>query len=224
MIGKEQFDKEDQHLLDLLEQGVSRDFPNPERVGCPDSAVLREIAFRKVGLAAVEPWLKHLSACSPCFQEFSNLRKQAVHGRRRRYEVIGISAILLFAVAGWLWMRPLRPNRPMDTEVLDLRELIVAVDQDVERAEGYPLQLHRGTKHLMLKLPAEIHKEGQALEVVILKGTDDAVLASHGPTHLEGELAVLTVDLDIGSVPPGRYCLGIRHPGANWTRCPLLIV
>jgi hypothetical protein len=55
------------------------------------------------------------------------------------------------------------------------------------------------------------------LEVALLRGTGDAVLVSHGATHLEGELAVLTVDLDVGSAQPGRYYLGIRHPGANWT-------
>jgi hypothetical protein len=224
MTEKEQFGKADQRLLDRLEQSVSLDFPNPERVGCPDSSVLRDLAFRTLRIAEVEPWLQHLSACSPCFQEFSNLRKQAAHGRRRTYAIVSIAAVLLFAVAGWLWMRALHPNRSTDTEILDLRELIVGVDQDVERAEAHPLQLHRGTKHVMLKLPAQIHKEEQALEVALLRGTGDAVLVSHGATHLEGEIAVLTVDLDVGSVQPGRYYLGIRHPGANWTRCPLLIV
>ena len=121
-------------------------------------------------------------------------------------------------------MKALHPNRSTDTEILDLRELIVGVDQDVERAEAHPLQLHRSTKHLILKLPAEIHQEEEALEVALLKRTGDAVLVSHGATHLEGELAVLTVDLDVGSVQPGRYYLGIRHQGANWTRFPLLIV
>ncbi len=224
MAEKDQLGKSDQRLLARLEQSVSLDFPNPERVGCPDSSVLRDLALRKLRLAEVEPWLSHLSACSPCFQEFSYLRKQAAHGRRRTYAMVSIAAVLLFAVAGWLWMKTVHPNRSMDTEILDLRELIVAVDQDVERAEGHPLQLHRGTRHLTLQLPAAIHREEQALEVALLRETGDAVLTSHGATHLEGELAVLTVDLDVGSVQPGRYYLGLRHPGANWTLCPLVIV
>ncbi len=224
MTEKERFGKADQRLLDRLEQSVSLDFPNPERVGCPDSSVLKDLALRRLRLAAVEPWLQHLSACSQCFQEYNSLRRQAAHRRRRTYEVVGIVAVLLFAVSGWLGMRAVYPNRSMDTEILDLRESILAVDQDVERAEMYPLQLHHGTRHLMLKLPVEIHKEGQALEVALLKETGDPMLVSHGATHLDGELAVLTVDLDLGAVQPGRYYLGIRHPGANWTRCPLFIV
>ena len=221
---QEQFGKEDKRLLALLEQGVSRDFPNPERVGCPDSPVLRDIAFRRLKLAEVKPWLQHLGACSPCFQEFSNFRVKAASLRRRRYAIAGVAAVLLLSLAGWLGMKALHPNRSTDTEILDLRELIVGVDQDVEWAEAHPLQLHRGTKHVMLKLPAQIHKEEQALEVALLKRTVDAVLVSHGVTHLEGEIAVLTVDLDVGSVQPGHYFLGVRHPGANWIRCPLLIL
>ena len=74
---QEEFNKEEKRVLDLLTQGLSREFPNPQRVGCPDSAVLRGIAFRKLRLAEVEPWLEHLGSCSPCFQEFTELRKQA---------------------------------------------------------------------------------------------------------------------------------------------------
>src|SRR5271166_5164295 len=38
---QEEFNKEEKRVLDLLTQGLSREFPNPQRVGCPDSAVLR---------------------------------------------------------------------------------------------------------------------------------------------------------------------------------------
>ncbi len=52
---QEEFNKEEKRVLDLLTQGLSREFPNPQRVGCPGSAVLRGIAFRKLRLAEVEP-------------------------------------------------------------------------------------------------------------------------------------------------------------------------
>ena len=151
----------DQRLLDRLEQSVLLDFPNPERTGCPDSSVLRHLALHQLRLVEAESWLQHLSACSPCFQEFSKLRTQAAHGRRRAHAIVSIAAVLLFVVAGCLWMRALHPNRSTDTEILDLRELMLAVDQDVERAGEHPPQLHHGTKHLILKLPAEIQKKNR---------------------------------------------------------------
>jgi hypothetical protein len=102
---QEEFNQEEKRVLDLLTRGLSREFPNPQRVGCPDSAVLRGIAFRKLRLSEVDRWLEHLSSCSPCYQEFSELRKEATSQRRRTQAWIAVAAALIFAVAGWLWVR-----------------------------------------------------------------------------------------------------------------------
>ena len=78
---QQEFNGEEKQILDLLDRGLSRDFPNPQRVGCPDSAVLKGIALHKVPLAEADRWLDHFSSCSPCFQEFTQFRKQAVDRR-----------------------------------------------------------------------------------------------------------------------------------------------
>ena len=74
---REKLDKEEARILDLLARGLSREFTNPRRVGCPDSVLLRGIAFRELRLAEVHEWLDHLGSCSPCFREFTELREQA---------------------------------------------------------------------------------------------------------------------------------------------------
>ena len=79
----EKLDNEEARILDLLARGLSREFSNPQRVGCPDSAVLRGIAFRELRLAEIQQWLGHLSSCSPCYQEFTELRKQAARSSKR---------------------------------------------------------------------------------------------------------------------------------------------
>ena len=75
---REELSKEAVGILDLLARGLSREFPNPQRVGCPPSNVLKGIAFRKLRLAEVHEWLDHLSTCSPCYQEFAEMRKKVV--------------------------------------------------------------------------------------------------------------------------------------------------
>ena len=35
---QEEFNREEKRVLDLLTQGLSREFPNPQRVGCPSSS------------------------------------------------------------------------------------------------------------------------------------------------------------------------------------------
>ena len=222
MIETEQFDKEDQRLLDLLEQGVSRDFPNPERVGCPDSSVLRDIAFRKLGLAEVKRWLQHLGACSPCFEEFSSFRREAAHRRRRTYAVAGAAAVLIFAVAAWLWVRTLQPGRATDTEILDLRGLSAVVAPNVDQNDEHPVEIHRWVKHLILNLP--FGSEDEEDEIALLSETGAPVLGSRGTAHLEKQTVVLRLDMDVSKVQPGRYYLGVRHPGTDWTRYPVHVL
>ena len=111
---------EEKRILDLLGRGLSRDFPNPQRVGCPDSAVLRGVAAHKLPLSEADRWLNHFSSCSPCFQEFTQFRKQAVD-RRRTQIWLAAAAVLIVVVAGWFWMRSRPQVQTAAVVVLDLR-------------------------------------------------------------------------------------------------------
>jgi hypothetical protein len=60
-----------------LQEAILRDFPNPERTGCPGTAVIRDIAERSVRLEIVEsPDWEHIIRCSPCYREFLDLNEQ----------------------------------------------------------------------------------------------------------------------------------------------------
>lgn len=61
-------------LMDAFEYVVHRDFPNPERVGCPGREVLAQLASL--------PWdsklshlLAHIRKCAPCFDELKQIRQ-----------------------------------------------------------------------------------------------------------------------------------------------------
>ena len=208
--------------MDLLKSGLSREFPNPQRVGCPDSAVLRGIAFRKLRLADAEPWLEHLSSCSPCFQEFSDFRKEAAGQRRRKYAFLGAAAVLIIAVAGWLWVRTQHSGQSTETQVVDLRNVSAVHGQDPIQSGQHPLELHRWCKHLILDLPIG-SKEGND-EVALLSETGAPVLGSSGTARSEDQGVILKVDLDVSRVQPGEYFLGLRQPGEEWTRYPVRVI
>lgn len=217
---QEEFDREDKRLLDVLAQGLSREFPNPQRVGCPDSAVLRSVAFRKLRLADAEPWLNHLSSCSPCFQEFSEFRKEAASQRRRTMAWTAAAAVLIFAVAGWLWVRT-QHSVLAATEVLDLREVSVAPGQNPMQTEQRPLALHRWAKHLILYLPIE-SKEG-AHDIALLSATGAQIVGSSGTARLENHVVCLRVDVDLSIVQPGGYSLAVRQTTLTWIRYPVRV-
>jgi hypothetical protein len=61
-------------LIDAFENLVHRDFPNPERVGCPGREVLAQLARLP---SDIEPshLLAHVRKCASCFDELKDLRK-----------------------------------------------------------------------------------------------------------------------------------------------------
>ena len=213
---REEFSKDEKRILDLLTWGLSREFPNPGRVGCPDSAILRGIALRKLQLAEVEPWLEHLGSCSPCFQEFTELRKEAASQRRRTQVWLVAAVVLIFAGAGWLWMRTQHSVQPPETAVLDLRELSVARGQNPTEADQRPLELHHSARHLILDLPIG-SKEG-AYNLTLLSESGNQIWSTSGTAELRDHNVSLRVDVDVSGVQPGLYFLALRQPGVEWTR------
>ena len=208
-------------MLDILRQGLATEFPNPERIGCPGDALLKGIAQGKVSLIEAEPWLDHLGSCSPCFQEFKEFRRQSAIQRRRVLAWVATAAVLLFAVGGWLWVRARHAVQTTETAVLDLRERSVARGQNPSDTGQAPLEIPRTAKHLVLDLPIG-SKEGP-YDVGLLTDTGDQLLHATGMAELHDHIMGLRVDVDLSSIRPGEYSLGVRQPSLEWTRYPIQV-
>lgn len=215
---QQEFNGEEKQILDLLDRGLSRDFPNPQRVGCPDSAVLRGIALHKVPLAVADRWLDHFSSCSPCFQEFTQFRKQAVDRRRRGQLWLAAAAVLIFTVAGWLWVHTRPSVQTSATVVLDLRERSVARGGNPADTKQLALEIQRTAKHLIIDLPIG-SKEG-SYDLALVNEAGDEILRATGTATLENQIVILRADIDIRNVSPGFYLLGLRRLGLEWSRYP----
>ena len=70
---------EEQKFLELGRRVFTEHSPNPTRTGCPSKDTLRAMAFRSKQLAAADLPLQHLTICSPCFQDYTRFRRQAVN-------------------------------------------------------------------------------------------------------------------------------------------------
>jgi hypothetical protein len=55
----------------LIQQAVLRNYPNPQRIGCPGTPVIRDLAERSAKLEIVQndDW-EHIKHCSPCYAEY----------------------------------------------------------------------------------------------------------------------------------------------------------
>jgi len=203
-------------LLEILRQGLATEFPNPERIGCPGSSLLKGIAQGKVSLTEAEPWLDHLGLCSPCFKEFKEFRRQSTSQRRRVLALVATAAVLLFAVGGWLWVRARHSVQTTETAVLDLRARSVPRGQNPADTGQAPLEIPRTTKHLVLELPIG-SKEG-LYDVGLITATGEELLRATGTAELRDHIIGLRVDLDLTGIRPGAYSLGVRQPSLEWSR------
>jgi len=217
---QEEFNGEEKRILDLLGRGLSRDFPNPQRVGCPDSAVLRGIAAHKVPLSEADRWLTHFSSCSPCFQEFTQFRKQAVV-RRRTQIWLAAAAVFIFAIAGWFWVRTRPPVQTAVIVVLDLRGRATVRGENPPDTSQPPLEAPRNAKGLNLELP--IGSNEGAYDVVLLNPSGDELFRTSATAKLEDHIVVLRADVDLAGVSPGSYFLGLRQRGLEWMRFPIRV-
>lgn len=68
----------EKELLEAFERIIHEDFPNPQRIGCPENDALMKLAegFEHVGQGRL---LAHIRKCAPCFDELKALRRKARH-------------------------------------------------------------------------------------------------------------------------------------------------
>src|SRR5262249_48895413 len=84
----------------VLQEALLRNYPNPDRVGCRGSTILREMAERE--FPHEHPfWDEHVSHCSPCYREFLDFRNRvlALESQRRRNTTFGLAVVLALLVA-----------------------------------------------------------------------------------------------------------------------------
>jgi len=212
---EQEFSQEEKRVLDLLARGLSREFPNPQRVGCPGPAILKSIALHKLPLSEAEPWLDHLSSCSPCFREFSEIRKEASQPKRTQMW-LAAAAVVLLAVTGLVWIRSRPSGQTAAVVILDLRGRAALRGENPHEPSQAPLEISRNARGVILDLP--IGSNEGAYDLALLNASGAELLRTSATAKLEEHIVVLRADVDLADVPPGSYFLGVRRPGLEWTR------
>jgi hypothetical protein len=70
----------DTELINSFDTIVHRDFPNPQRIGCPGRDSLMSLVA-SLGDAQSAMVLAHIRQCAPCFDELRELRRKQSHDR-----------------------------------------------------------------------------------------------------------------------------------------------
>src|SRR5260370_6213458 len=148
--------REEKRILDALGHGLLRECPNPERIGCPSSEIVRGIARHRVPLIEAEPWLDHLTSCSPCYRDFCQFRDAYEFRRMTVLFAIVASVLVIASAGGWSLVKKYRQRDLDPTAVLDLRDRSVprGTESGSNPSQGeQPLEIRRTVPNLNISLP-----------------------------------------------------------------------
>jgi hypothetical protein len=213
-------ERDEKRILDALGRGLLKEFPNPDRAGCPGSAVLKKIASHEVPLTEAEKWLDHLGSCSPCYSDFS--RFQAAYRNRRNRTLLAVAASILIVASTAGWALFVRQREPLGTQtaVLDLRGRSIARGTETNPAEP-PLEIAHNVSRLEIYLPLG-SSEGDYGVRIAAPGAK-ILFATTGIAHIHEGITSLTVDVNLSSASPGLYVLQLQKVGPGWSSYPLTV-
>lgn len=209
---------DEKRILDALGRGLLKEFPNPNRRGCPGSDVLKRIASHEMPLSEAEKWLDHLGSCSPCYSDFCTLKAANRNRRVRTVLALAASMMIVALVAGWAFF--LRQKEPVGTEraVLDLRNRSIARGTEPNPAEP-PLEMARKVSHLEIYLP--LGSADGDYGVRISRPREKILFSTKGVANIKKGITSLAVNVNLSSASPGLYVLQLQKGDSGWTAYPL---
>jgi hypothetical protein len=206
-------ERDEKRILDALGRGLLKEFPNPDRTGCPGSDVLKRIASHEMPLAEAEKWLDHLTSCSPCYRDFCQFQAAYQRRRTRTFFAIAAGILIVASLAGWAFLVRHKESFVDQTAVLDLRNR--SIPRGTEPNEGeQPLKMSRAARHLDIYLPFG-SPEG-SYEIRITNTVGDAVLSANCVASLNDGVTSVRMVVNLSSVPSGEYVLQVRRPNLEW--------
>ncbi len=192
---------------------LGSDFPNPDRVGCPQRSFLESIAAGKLPLNEITPWMKHLGACSECFRDVAKFR----HGFQRRKSFRLAYAAAAMAMLAALTLILLTTHRLGTTNgqeaVLDLRDESRSRGPNPNSGSSKELpKLSLSSHNILIYLP--MGAEG-SYEVRVIDESGKLAGTATGTGERKGSVTVLPIKLNLSHARPGTYSLILRRDAAS---------
>ena len=207
-----------------VQDSILRNYPNPERRGCPGDHVVRSVAAR-TELKADDVW-EHITHCSPCYAEFlaykDEIRRKRRHDVRvRRRTVIGLAAATAVGVPVLLITRPDESPGQVIIAEWDLERYAPSRSLEEEQARppfGAPLRRGR----IRVRMPLGTDKGTYEIEV---RRTEEgpALKTATGNAQIVDGHTILPFEIDMSDLPAGSYFAAIGGHGKSWRVQPLIL-
>jgi hypothetical protein len=210
-----------------VQQTILNNFPNPNRVGCPGGARVREVAARGT-IVEDDDW-QHITHCSECYREFLATKEQLRRsGRRGRIlGLIGGTALLILVagIAGYRYLGERKAPHEIvavsfEPATLNFRDSSESRGDGKARVKEIPV-LPRRPLELTVVLPFGSEPGFYQFEFVDSSGrvleSGDANATIH-----DGDTRFVT-RLNTTGMSPGNYKVGFRQASFNWALLPFRV-
>ena len=212
--------RDEKRILDAMGRGLLKEFPNPNRVGCPGAEILKKIASHVMPLSESEKWLDHLGSCSPCYSDFSAFRAAYQRYRTRSVLAIAASILIVAGLAGWALSHRQKEPLVAQTAVLDLSNRSIPRGTETNSAEP-PLEIARNVAHLKIYLPLGSSDGDYGIRI---SGPGEKIfLATRATASKQQGIPSVAVDVNLSSASPGLYVLQVQKSESAWNSYPLRV-
>ena len=195
---------------DPIKEWLLTAHPNPQRIACFPSEVLRDLANKR--LPADHPAFDHLDVCSPCYKEFSfflQARQLADRDKNKRFiKISGIAALIVVSVGSWIGIRQYssvlstKRVQPAPLGVINFSTASTRGQGQVEKDQIIP----RTVRALAIIVP--FRDEPGVYDVELRRASDDqVVLRFTGTVSQDNRSGFRTLRgaVDFAKLTPGWY-------------------
>lgn len=230
-IGKGFTRQDERRLIKIATEAIRNDFPNPERLLCPESTALRAIARRHLSIPDAEDAIDHIATCALCFDEYNRHRRRYLLLRCARLALVFLAGIVAIGVAWHFGPVNRVPEKqpiahqaldPVLAATLDFRDRTVQRSAEAQRRpEPETPHLRRALLKLTILLP--IGTEEGAYTVQFWTRNNQPVANETGTMAWDGSAETLLTTIDLRKLAPGQYTMAIRATNASWYTYPVIL-
>ncbi len=204
-----------------VQDSILRNYPNPERRGCPGDNVVREIAER-TELNADVLW-EHITHCSPCYATFLAFKQES----RAKTVIHRRAAIgLLVAAAATVPIVVITRSNSFnyDRQIGDWNLEASASSRSADIASETVSQQRASRLRGFIRVHLPLGSDGGEYQMQIRRSEEGSALRnSKGKAEIFGGHTVVSFPVDLSDLSAGAYIAAIGHGTRTWRVYPLLL-
>jgi hypothetical protein len=215
-----------------LQESILREYPNPQRRGCPGNFALQGLALRPLddSLEGDSNW-QHVTHCAECYREFLDIRAAMRRRQKTRRAAIGVGLAAVVAVAVIIVFAHHPAGSPSSTRPRTAEQIFHPRLVDLQGRSGTrsdkgnedtnPIVLGQEPEELTIRLP--FASRAGTYEIQLLNTANQPLLSVTAQARIDNGVTAFTARMDLSNFEPGKYSLGIRQIAYDWTYYPVLL-